>query len=164
MPTPTYTPLANLTLGATSSSITFSSIPATYQDLEIVLQGSSTDNTDALLRLNGDTGTTYRYQRFGGNGTAYSSVAGSSQTSARMTDLSAFSSTTTGQLNISILDYSATDKVKTIISKGDNAGVATEGFINRWTGTAAVTSVTILVSTATTFTVGTTATLYGIVD
>jgi hypothetical protein len=65
-------------------------------------------------------------------------------------------------MNINILDYSATDKHTTIISRANNAVNGTEAFVNRWANTAAVTSVQIFTSTGN-WSIGTTAALYGIV-
>jgi hypothetical protein len=162
MPTTTYIPLANITLATATGSITFSSIPATYRDLVIIFQGSSASDTAARIRLNGDSGSTYSYQRLAGNGTSFSGVSGTNQTSARLSDLSLATSTRALQLDINILDYMATDKTKTIVNKANNSGNATELSVNRWTGTAAITSVQVFAASATTFSVGTTLALYGI--
>jgi hypothetical protein len=61
MPTPTYTPLATVTLASTASSVTFSSIPATYRDLVVVHNNFGTVNNDANsnFRFNGDSGSNY---------------------------------------------------------------------------------------------------------
>jgi hypothetical protein len=56
MPTPTYTPLATVTLGTTAASVTFSSIPATYRDLIFVLSGLG-GSANITLRYNGDSGS-----------------------------------------------------------------------------------------------------------
>ena len=45
MPTPTYTPLATVTLGTSAASVTFSSIPATYRDLILIFDGTGSGST-----------------------------------------------------------------------------------------------------------------------
>jgi hypothetical protein len=161
MPTPTYIALSNITLGSAASSITFSSIPATYRDLVLVFSGAGSTTLEGRLRLNGDTGSNYIYVRFSADGSTQSSTVATSQTSGFVSGIA--KATTTGALQITanIMDYSATDKHKTIISRADEAGTGTESFGNRWQNTAAITSVQIFTSTGN-WAIGTTAALYGI--
>jgi hypothetical protein len=60
------------------------------------------------------------------------------------------------------MDYSATDKHKTVISRASNAVNATEAVVNRWASTAAVNSVSIRTD-ANSWAVGTTVAIYGVV-
>ena len=62
MPTPTYTPLANVTLGAAASSVTVGSIPATYRDVICVVVAEGSTTLQGRIRLNSDTGSAYSYQ------------------------------------------------------------------------------------------------------
>jgi hypothetical protein len=55
MPTSTYVALATTTLGATAASVTFSSIPATYRDLVLVYNGTTSANIGVDVEFNGDT-------------------------------------------------------------------------------------------------------------
>lgn len=58
----TYQPIATstITAGTASQTITFSSIPATYTDLRIVISGVTNAQGKVLYaRFNGDTGTNY---------------------------------------------------------------------------------------------------------
>jgi len=60
MPTPTYTPLATVTLGSTAASVTFSSIPATYRDLILIITAQRTGSpVNVGMRFNGDSGSNY---------------------------------------------------------------------------------------------------------
>ena len=165
MPTPTYTPLANVTLAATSTSITFGSIPATYRDLIIVFQGLSggAGTFQTRLRLNGDTGANYNWQRMSGSGTSAFASTASNQTQLSLTFLAEAQTTTQVQHHINIMDYSATDKHKTVISRAGNSSQGTEAVAGRWASTAAVTSVQLFPSSAT-FGIGTVVALYGIVS
>jgi hypothetical protein len=156
MPTPTYTALANITLGSSASSVTFSSIPATYRDLVVVVDGTISAGGGELVfvNFNGDTTS--------GNYSAVTAVgdgsAASSGTSPRRFGLHypARSSTIA-----SIMDYSATDKHKTYLSRSGSAANALEMDAGRWANTAAITSVKILVD-ANAFASGTSFALYGI--
>jgi hypothetical protein len=63
MPTPTYTPLANVTLGATAATVTFGSIPATMRDLVVIVNGTTSSNVFTGLRFNSDSGSNYTFVR-----------------------------------------------------------------------------------------------------
>jgi len=155
MPTPTYTPLANLTLSSTAASVTFSSISQSYRDLVLVAVTTGSQTTSISMNLNGDTTTTnYNRVYMGGSGTSATSSTATNQYIA-----SSFTSTSQHLLNI--MDYSATDKHKTVLSRLDNAADSTRATATRWANTAAITSVQILVN-AGTFAAGSTFALYGI--
>jgi hypothetical protein len=160
MPTPTYTPLANVTLGSTASSVTFSSIPATYRDLILVADCGVSSGAEAMaMRFNADTGSNYNYVVATGNGSTTSSFAVSSTIFARL------GSIYTGSNNFvaSVMDYSATDKHKTVIARGNSAANLVAMVASRWANTAAITSVTVLPDVANTFTAGSTFSLYGVI-
>ena len=62
MANPTMTLISSQTLGGTTASVTFSSIPSTYNDLKLVVSARG-DNASTLvglnIKLNGDTATNY---------------------------------------------------------------------------------------------------------
>lgn len=163
MPTATYTPLANITLAnSTNASVTFSSIPATYRDLVVIVNAiASVSNIQARFRLNGDTGTNYSYVRMSGNGTTATSVGITALSLGQLSAIAAATTTGALQIKMDILDYTQTNKHKTIISRADQPANATEAFSNRWASTAAVTSVTILTNSGN-WAIGSTFALYGI--
>ena len=157
MPTPTYTALANITLGSSASSVTFSSIPATYRDLVLVLAGTISASNGMYLRINGDTGANYTAVYAYGNGTL-----AISDTALVFNGLYAgnFTTTITNSVN-QIMDYSATDKHKTMIQRGNDSAALTIMTAARWANTSAITSVQVMPSSGTLST-GFTASLYGI--
>lgn len=59
MGTPTYTPLANLTLSTASSSVTFSNISQAYSDIYMDFAIATSGGSNIMLRLNGDTSASY---------------------------------------------------------------------------------------------------------
>ena len=158
MPTPTYTALANITLGSSASSVTFSSIPATYRDLVLVMNGTSTAGSYAFLRFNSDTGSNYSYLFMHGDGASAVSSAFSSQTQGYIANIDA------GAINATltqIMDYSATDKHKTFLSRNGQGGGLVIATAGRWANTSAVTSMSVTMNTGS-FSTGHTFALYGI--
>jgi hypothetical protein len=161
MPTPTYTPLATVTLASSASSVTFSSIPATYRDLILVHNGTSSNaslNT-VLARLNADSGSNFFQVAMAGDGSSTSSFTftgtGVSAGFTRSTELS---------VNITqIMDYSATDKHKTALSRHNNSAQQVRAAATRWANTAAVSSIVLVIDTGATFSSGTTFSLYGVI-
>ena len=160
MPTPTYTPLATVTLGTAAASVTFSSIPATYRDLVLVISASNTTTSgELLLRFNADTGSNYSRVYFLGN-SANQAVSGSDT----LTGIGVGNIMSTGTfISGSIMDYSATDKHKTTISRvGHNDLNFVGGVAARWANTAAINSVACVLQTGN-FDVGSTFSLYGVI-
>jgi hypothetical protein len=162
MPTATYIALANVTLSTSDSSITFSSIPNTYRDLVIVVTGSTTANADLGFRLNSDSGANYSFVYMGGNGSTTLSGSATGQTQVVL-DAYFWRSTEISTCIAHIMDYSATDKHKTILSRNNVAGGGTDAFANRYASTSAITSVEVR-NPAQSFASGTTITMYGIVS
>jgi hypothetical protein len=164
--TDTYRPLATITLGSAASSVTFSSIPATYRDLVLVYAGrtTSTADGDALLgRYNGDTGSNYRQVRMGAfANTPFSNFfAGTTQELARL-DTSISGNTRPSQGSVNFMDYSATDKHKTALSRSGYARDLIDGTGTRWASTAAITTILLTPATGANFEAGFTFNLYGI--
>lgn len=157
MPSSTYTSLATVTLGGSDTDVTFSSIPATYRDLVIVFNGSTTASVVGLiLQFNADTGSNYSIVVAQGDGSSASSGTASG-TSMEVGVL------TTGRGNViaQVMDYSATDKHKTVLSRGDQAGDRTRMTAGRWANTAAITSIKVATN-INAMTATSTISLYGI--
>jgi hypothetical protein len=164
MPTPTYTPLANVTLASATSSITLGSIPSTYRDLVISFTALGSATLAGRIRVNGDTAGNYHYVRMSGSGTTGTSGGANTITSGFISAIAQATTTGALQININLMDYSATNKHKIILSRAGQAGNGTEAFTVRWANTAtAITSVTLFTSTGN-WEIGTTVALYGIVS
>jgi hypothetical protein len=155
MPTPTYTPLATVTLGSAASSVTFSSIPATYRDLIVVFNGTVSTANDYYLTLNGDT-SNYSMVRMLGTGAAASSMSASTREVG-------VAYTTQGNIITQIMDYSATDKHKTTLSRSNYPDQNLLAYASRWASTAAVTSVGFTIVGGHNFQTGATFNLYGVI-
>jgi hypothetical protein len=167
MPTPTYTPLANVTLGTTTSTVTFSSIPATYRDLILVVANlSATASNTIYARLNGDTGSNYSAVVALGDSNGPASALNSSNSNGLFMGAVYQGLPTSGssQSILQIMDYSATDKHKTGLSRYGSAGRSEVDMgASRWANTAAVTSLLVRIHPSGSFNSGTSFSLYGVI-
>ncbi len=159
----TFESIATTTLGSAASTITFNSIPATYTDLRLVLNGSVTASLQVNLRFNNISTTTYSITNLNGDGATASSSRGSNQT--EMNFNYGFLATTAQPIfaTADIFSYAgATNKTTLFTFQQDRNG---SGFVERnvglWRSTSAITRLDIITSTST-LAAGFTATLYGI--
>jgi hypothetical protein len=159
LPTPTYTALANITLGSSASTVNFSSIPATFRDLVIVIDGTTSSTAVGIaLRYNGDSGFNYAGVLMSGSGSAAASGGNASNFAA---DIAYADNTSKFNAIAQIMDYSATDKHKMVLSRSNQANSFLLAYAYRWANTSAITSVQVLTLTSS-FAAGTTVSLYGI--
>lgn len=158
--TATYDLIASNVLGSTTTTVTFSSIPATYRDLILVAEVlGSGGNAGTRIQFNGDTGSNYPQVEMSGNGTTASSGA------PTLAYINGQTGTTTarGLTILQVMDYSATDKHKTSLSRYGRADSATAAGASRWANTAAINQITIF-APVNTYAIGSTFYLYGIVS
>jgi hypothetical protein len=163
MPTPTYTALANITLGSSASSVTFSSIPATYRDLVLVINGSNTANATLQSQFNGDTASNYTVVDAFGSGSSPSSSTSGANTAMNLTQNGAIGAGRVAFV-VQFMDYSATDKHKTVLVRKNMDGSSFPGVgmvAGRWASTSALNSIRLAPSGGS-FTSGSTFSLYGI--
>ena len=161
MGTPTYTALANITLGSNAASVTFSSISQAYRDLVLVIDFAVASASNIKLNINSDTGANYSQVVMSGNGSTASSGVGSGQTTGYLIFNDTPTSGNRYQSIANFLDYSATDKHKTTLVRGNSAATITEANAIRWASTSAITSF-VIAGTGGQFTAGSTFALYGI--
>lgn len=157
MPTNTYTALATVTLGGSDSEIVFSSIPATYRDLIIVIAGAASGATSPSVQFNSDTGSNYENIRLFATPSTYSSQAFNASYGS-----TGYMNTEQSQVRIQIMDYSATDKHKVAIGRNGNTDTLRLE-ATRWANTAAIHTVTVRMDGAQTYSTNTVMSLYGIV-
>jgi hypothetical protein len=138
---PSYESIATFTLGAATSSVTFTSIPSTYKHLQIRAVMKCTDSNNMFMQVgNGsiDTGANYSWHQLYGTGsTAYSNGAGSGTFSYIGYN---FNTSYPNPSIIDLVDYSSTVKRK---SYKTMAGTETNGsgFVQLWGGSWRSTSV-----------------------
>jgi len=69
--------ISTVTTSASQATVTFSSIPGTFKDLILVVNARGTASTTAvnvLLRMNGDTGANYSYERVNPFGSTFAAA------------------------------------------------------------------------------------------
>ena len=154
----TYEPIATTTLGSAQLNVTFSSIPSTYTDLILIIDGQTASNSSINLFVNSDSGSNYSSTLLIGNGSAASSTRTTSNTSAL---IGAFYTTSVGNCIAHFQNYSNTTTYKTILSRSNVAGTNTTARVSLWRNTAAISTIK-LEGDAVNFSAGTTFTLYGI--
>lgn len=158
-PVGTYTALATTTLSGTDTEIEFSSIPSGYRDLILTYDVKLSADAGLHLRVNGDTGSNYSVVY------AYSRLpSGTPLSAASATDSAAYlavSGYTEFWGELSILDYSATDKHKTMLSRINNYGDYVVMGSHRWASLSQINSIQFYPFN-TSFAAGSTASLFGI--
>jgi hypothetical protein len=166
--------------GGGSGSVEFTSIPQTYSHLQIrgILQTNRPSYiVDVVqLRINNDTASNYSYHRIKGG---YESTPGvvstgnSSDTYVNIGDLnSSVNASVFSAVVIDILDYSNTNKFKTVLGvtafdvngttgTGSYGGTVSFGLGN-WRSTSAITSIKFTPATGTAFNQYSSLALYGV--
>lgn len=159
----TYTPIATNTLGSAAASVTFSSIPGTYKDLVLVVDGISSSSVNGIvLQYNGDTSNAYSLTQIGGNGSAVSSARRTSQRFININYTGYWTNASRGNIIVQIQNYSNTTTYKTCLSRGNFSAIGLDAIVGLWSSTAAITSVTINNDDSGNIGSGTTFSLYGI--
>lgn len=170
---PSFESIATVTASGGEASLTFTSIPSTYQHLQIrgiLRKTGTTFGTTALgLRVNSDSGSNYARHGLQGSGSSVSAEGVDNQTFISVGYCAVpnnAGSDIYGSTIIDIQDYKSTTRNKTVraFSGGDTNGA---GFVSLasglWMSTSAITSVTLTLSIdSTTFVAGSTFSLYGI--
>jgi hypothetical protein len=162
--------IATVTVGSGgAANIEFTSIPGTYQHLQIRMISRLAAGTlpSVSLEFNDSSASSYAYHILRGSGSAASAEAGTSQTSAMCVTSAGGAQTASVFSGVvtDILDYASTTKNTTVrtLSGADFNGT---GWIDMWSAlwanTAAVTKIRIFHSGASNFSQHTTAALYGV--
>jgi hypothetical protein len=152
--------ISSQTLGTSTTSVTFANFSQAYRDLVLVCTYANVSGGDQpTLIFNGDTGS--NYSLVGAAGYATSSVASWSYTSTNIHPMNytGISAGETGLWKVDILDYSSTDKHKTVLSRSGHTGEVDMNAA-RWANTAAINSLTITSSLV--LAAGSTFYLYGV--
>lgn len=154
----THELIATGTLNSGNPRVVFSSIPATYTDLQIV--GCFMGSVEAYVgvQFNGDTGTNY-------SSTFWANRDAGKQSTNRIAGGPTYSATAndTCAVLIDINSYAQTNKYKTARVRNASAGadsvIFSEGV---WRNTAAISSIDIWSQTGNNYAAGTSISLYGI--
>ena len=167
-----YESIATVTVGAGgSSSISFTSIPSTYKHLQI--RGIGRSNRAATrdqiaIRFNSDSGANYSMHELSGDGASAAAVGYANETSMGYGPIIGAASATSGIFGggvIDILDYTNTNKNTTMRSLG---GADTNGAgkialdSGAWYNTAAISTITLISATGSSFVEYSSFALYGV--
>lgn len=161
--TSTEVALATTTLGS-AGTITFSSIPATYTDLRLVIIGTiSSASQDVSFQFNSDTGTNYSFTYLGGTGAAANSGRGTSTSNIQTNAGAGWSTTIPSMATIDIFSYAGSTNKTTLSLLGNdqNGSGSAVSIVGLWRNTSAINTIRIFPS-AGNLNSGFTATLYGI--
>jgi hypothetical protein len=171
--TNSYESIATTSLSSNQTTITFSSIPATYKHLQIRLLARSTHTTfpgvDGVLRFNGDSATNYSWHYLLGDGASVSASAGATQSSIN-TGIIASGGGSAASIYattiIDILDYANTNKYKTTRTLAGLDKNGTGGDMRfssgSWRSTSAINSITLTTDPSRDFIQYSSFALYGI--
>jgi hypothetical protein len=144
--------IATVTVGSGgASSIEFTSIPSTYQHLQIrgiCKDARSSTNAPFSIRLNSDSGSNYAQHELQGGGSSANAYSATSVSSMQYIGYTAANQANIfGGAIVDILDYANTSKntVARAFSGVDNNGSGVVAISSGlWLNTAAVTTVTLL--------------------
>lgn len=153
----TYEPIATNSPSGGTSTVTFSSIPATYTDLIVVLSGSTGGADTIGLRFNSDSGSNYSYTQVFGDGSSAGSVRATNETFSRVGPMYNSQSITIAN----VMNYANTTTNKTVIARANNAGNQVNALVSLWRNTAAISTLSVNAIFGS-FNSGTVITLYGV--
>jgi hypothetical protein len=160
----TYEPIGTQTLGTAAASITFSSIPATYTDLRLILTGTpSVDGSNFYMQFNGITTTTYSSTiLYGNHGPAVGTFTLTSQPQFWLGFES--SNTLDSTVDINIFSYAGSTNKTIFTAESSDTNIVGQISLTSglWRSTAAITSIRLFVYNSGNYNAGTVATLYGI--
>ena len=165
-----YESIQTVTVGTATSTITFSSIPATYTHLQIrgMLNGTAAGTyNNVRMGFNADSGTNYSTHIIYGDGTTTGALSEANGTRiyGQILITQASTSSYVGIGVIDILDYANTNKYKTTKSLNglemNGSGSVIEFGSGNWRNTNAITSIEFVTASGN-FNVGSTLSLYGI--
>ena len=134
-----------------SASFDFTSIPSTYTDLIIKVSGravATSSYPNVRVRFNSDSGSNYKWKRIYGDGSSVTTDANAGDTGALVGLIAGSSETanTFSNFEFCVPNYATTGQ-KSITSDAVSENNATTSYSyflgGLWTGTAAITSITL---------------------
>lgn len=148
-----------------SGTISFTSIPSTYQHLQLRCFGNGDATGYGFIRFNNDSGTNYARHTLQGDGSTVAASGAASTNNSRVFEV--ISSTFNGKTGaiIDIHDYASTAKNKTVRSfSGWDNNTTGYVYLNSvlWVNTAAVNRIDLVLEGTVKFATNMTIDLYGI--
>lgn len=139
-----WTPLANLTLGTSATTVTFSSISSAYRDLVLVASCRTNAQNSVGLRFSMNTTPSTRFNWLYGSGATASSNYDSQTFVTLSSGVIPLATNEYATVQIDLMDYAQTNKNKcglTRMGKAGSGGVLIQNF--NFETTTAVTSLVI---------------------
>lgn len=160
-----YQAIASTTLSTPTATVTFSSIPATFEHLQLRLSVQCDNNVLRFLsmRFNNDTGSNYWSRNIDGTGTTPTAASSAADTSIGIAALvRTNTSFSAGVVNIP--DYAGTNKFKNVnnITGNDNSNTGYLRIVSgQWISTAAINRIDLFFN-SNQFDTGSVIALYGL--
>lgn len=158
----TYEPIATTTLTSSTSTVTFSSISATYTDLVVVTQIVGTTGSNIGLRFNNTAGSGYSNTTINGNGTSASTARDTNSAYIPIDGLGYPSSGHNSTVITNIPNYANTSVFKTLVSQSSNPQNGTSVIVGLWQSTTAINRLDFFVAASGNMGAGSTFTVYGV--
>ena len=153
----TYEPIASVTLGSATNTLSFTGIPGTFTDLILIINNVDTvQGSGKRIRFNGDSGSNYSRTFIYGNGGSAVSGRNSNQANVDMP-----TSTTRYTERVQIMSYANTSVFKTLLYDFAMPSYLIGRMVSLWRSTSAITSMEIS-SGGVNFAAGSTWSLFGI--
>jgi hypothetical protein len=157
--TATYDKIATAVGTGSNTTLSFTSIPATYTDLILVINGSLNTGNNTRMRFNNNSGSNYSMTVLTGDGSSASSYRDGSQTAF---SYPGYYDTAMSMNVIQVMNYSNTTTNKTFIQRNSKTSNQAQAAVGLWTQTAAINQIDFYTASGGTWTTSTNATLYGI--
>lgn len=156
MGTPTYIPLATITLGSSQQNVTFASIPGSFRDLVLTVQGGASQNSYCGIQFNGDTGSNYTFVDTAYEGSVFSTSGTTTWIPQR------FTGTANSFAVYQIMDYAQNNSHKTVLVRNGRAADFVYMAAGRWANTSTINQIVVDVESTRTWNAGTIFSLYAI--
>ena len=159
-----YVPLATKTLTVAAASVTFSSISQAYRDLILVCNGKkvTTQANVYSFQFNADATSTYSFVTMEGTGSITSSGQSTTTQLSSAWNYSSMDNLDGSSCILNLMDYSTTDKHKSVLIRAGSPTQAVSSVAGRWVNTVAVNSITVKIGNGNSYNIGSTFTLYGV--
>jgi uncharacterized membrane protein len=151
IPPSSFESIATVSLTSSAASVDFTSIPSTYQHLQLRIfahtDRASDNNGYGSFRVNSDSGSNYSWHQLYGDGASVGAGGAANQT---LIPLNAFGGNSNSAFGISVidfLDYADTNKYKTtrcLNGLDYNGGGEINLISGNWRSTSAITSINIV--------------------
>jgi hypothetical protein len=155
----TYEPIATASGTGSNTTLSFTSIPATYTDLILILNGSLNTGNNTRMRFNNNSGFNYSMTVVTGDGSSASSYRDSSQAAF---SYPGYYDTAMSMNIIHVMNYANTTTYKTFIQRNSKASNQAQAAVGLWAQTSAINQIDIYTASGATWTTSTNITLYGI--